>query len=223
MVHYSRGKAAANALLGRFSGILVTDRHGAYNDYTADKHQYCWAHIIRNLEKISQRSGQAGQDGKRLLRLARLTVHCGKRWQQSRHQSLHHRRRLEKCRHYFQETLKEAAERHGDNKTGNACRKLLRDNPKLWTFLKHLGTPMTNNAAERSLRPYVIWRKTSFFTQSHRGDKYRPMMLSLIETCKRLKVSAYQVLRSICQQGMTEGVASFRLPFPEPWLLTYSD
>ena len=48
---------AAHALLGDFDGILVTDRHGAYNDYAAHKHQYCWAHIIRNLEKIAERRG----------------------------------------------------------------------------------------------------------------------------------------------------------------------
>lgn len=29
LVHYSRGKQAAHALLGDFDGILVTDRHGA--------------------------------------------------------------------------------------------------------------------------------------------------------------------------------------------------
>ncbi|WP_281066842.1 IS66 family transposase [methane-oxidizing endosymbiont of Gigantopelta aegis] len=72
LTHYSRGKGAANALLGNFNGVLVTDRHGAYNDYAANKHQYCWAHIIRNLEKIAQRRGQAGKDGQKLLRLARL-------------------------------------------------------------------------------------------------------------------------------------------------------
>lgn len=215
MVHYSRGKAAANALLGRFSGILVTDRHGAYNGYDPSKHQYCWAHVIRNLEKISQRGGQAGEDGRRLLRLARLTVHCGKRWQQGQGQSLLQRRRLDKLRHHLRQALVQAVERHGGNKTGNACRKLLSDYPKLWTFLTHLGTPMTNNAAERSLRPYVIWRKTSFFAQSHRGNQYRPMMLSLIETCKRLGISAYRALRTICQQGMA-GRVTYRLPFHEP-------
>jgi len=28
-------------VVGRFEGLLVTDRHGAYNDYDADRHQYC--------------------------------------------------------------------------------------------------------------------------------------------------------------------------------------
>jgi len=131
MVHYSRGKQAAHALLGGFEGILVTDRHGAYNDYDADRHQYCWAHIIRNLEKIAGRVGHAGQDGRYLLRLARMVVHCGKRWQASRCQSLLYRRRLERLRQHFQATLEEAAQRNGNTHTGHACRKLLGDSPRL--------------------------------------------------------------------------------------------
>ena len=33
MTHYSRGKGAAQVLLGDFQGILITDRHGAYNNH----------------------------------------------------------------------------------------------------------------------------------------------------------------------------------------------
>jgi transposase len=32
LTHYSRGKAAARALLGGFAGVLVTDHYGGYND-----------------------------------------------------------------------------------------------------------------------------------------------------------------------------------------------
>ena len=66
----------------------------------------------------------------------------------------------------------------------------------LWSFLSYSGLPLTNNAAERALRPYVIWRKTSFASQSYRGDQFRPLILSIIGTCKRLGVSAYDLLRT---------------------------
>jgi transposase len=137
MTHYSRGKQAARELLGTFDGILVTDRH-----------QYCWAHIIRNLEKIAGRSGQAGEDDTYLLRLARLVVHCGKRWQLSGCQSLLYRRRLQRLRLHFQAALEEGAKAYGETRTGHACRRLLHDSPRLWTFLKYQGVPLTNNAAE---------------------------------------------------------------------------
>ncbi|XSG84911.1 MAG: IS66 family transposase, partial [Methylohalobius sp. ZOD2] len=139
-----------------------------------------------------------------------------KRWRQSDYTRAHDRRRLERLKDQFQIELEQAVLIHGKSRTGNACRKLLRDSPRLWTFLVYPGVPMTNNAAERALRPYVIWRKISFFCQSHRGNQFRPMILSLIETCKRLGVSVYQTLRTICTQGMTDGKVTFRLPIPEP-------
>jgi len=96
---------------------------------------------------------------------------------------------------------------------------LLKDEAMLWTFLSHPATPLTNNAAERALRPYVIWRKTSFASQSYRGDQFRPLILSITETCKRLGVSAYSLLRSACEQGQRGESVSVRLPIPQDNLL----
>ena len=158
-------------------------------------------------------------DAKRLLRLARLAIRYGKRWEASHYQSPHDRRRLERLRKTFEEVLQRSAERHVDNRTGEALRRLLRDNPKLWTFLRTTGVPMTNNAAERMFRPCVIWRKISFFCQSHRGNQFRPMLLSLIETCKRSHINSYQTLRTICHQELSAGKVSFRLPFPDQVML----
>lgn len=63
MVHYSRGKLAANELLGDFTGYLVTDHYSGYNDVPANRRQLCWAHLIRHFIKISERNGQAGEVG----------------------------------------------------------------------------------------------------------------------------------------------------------------
>ncbi|WP_432648861.1 IS66 family transposase [Methylomarinum roseum] len=45
---------------------------------------------------------------------------------------------------------------------------MLHDEPRFWTFLKDApgAIPLTNNTAERAIRPYVIRRKTRFFSQS---------------------------------------------------------
>ena len=64
LIHTSRSKVAARELLGGFEGVLLTDRHGGYNDYPAHLRQYCWAHVIRNLEAIAARQGTAGELGR---------------------------------------------------------------------------------------------------------------------------------------------------------------
>lgn len=103
--------------------------------------------------------------------------------------------------------------------TANPCLRLLDDEPMLWTFTHYPGVPLTNNEAERAIRPYVIWRKTSFFSQSFRGDQFRPLILTIVETCKRLGVSAYRLIRQACQQGLAGKKVTVRLPIAQPVLM----
>ena len=46
------------------------------------------------------------------------------------------------------------------------------------------GVDPTNNAAERAVRPAVLWRKQSFGTQSERGSEFVERMLTVCGTCK---------------------------------------
>ncbi len=47
-------------------------------------------------------------------------------------------------------------------KTVRTCRQLLKVEPAMWLFVTTEGVEPTNNAAERAIRPAVIWRRTSF-------------------------------------------------------------
>ena len=72
----------------------------------------------------------------------------------------------------------------------------------LWTFLRYPALPLTNNAAERALRPFVIWRKTSFASQSLRGLAFRSMILSVTGTARNLGLNTHQLLRRVCAEGL---------------------
>ncbi len=74
---------------------------------------------------------------------------------------------------------------------------------------------LTNNTAERALRPYVIWRKTSFFSQSERGDRFRARVMTVSESCRRLDICAYRVLRQVCEQGIRKEPITIRLPIDQ--------
>ena len=65
------------------------------------------------------------------------------------------------------------------------CRALLKDEAHLWSFCRVEGVEPTNNAAERALRPAVLWRKASRGTRSDVGSRYVATMLSVAATCKR--------------------------------------
>jgi hypothetical protein len=46
------------------------------------------------------------------------------------------------------------------------------------------GVPATNNASERALRHAVLWRKTSYGTQTDHGDRLVERLLTMRETCR---------------------------------------
>ncbi len=77
------------------------------------------------------------------------------------------------------------------------CRHILKYEQGLWIFLNHLGTPLTNNEAERCLRGSVIMRKICYGTRSDRGEKFRSRLLSVVETCKKHKLSPITVISAI--------------------------
>ena len=62
MVHKRRGYAAAKALLGGFQGMLVTDRWCAYNRWGLWMRQLCWAHLLRDAVKMSERGGESDRE-----------------------------------------------------------------------------------------------------------------------------------------------------------------
>jgi hypothetical protein len=212
MVHYSRGKVAANTLLGSFKGILVTDHYAGYNDVPAERRQLCWAHLIRHFIQISERCGKAGEIGKRLLLISYSVFRTHHQFAQDTEKQWLYQRRIKRLRVSFGATLKRGSQLKIATRTANQCRHLLKDEAMCWTFRKSPDIPLTNNTAERAIRPYVIWRKLSFASQSYRGDQFRPMILSIIGTAQRLGFSTAKILRQACDEGVRKGVVSMQLP-----------
>jgi hypothetical protein len=73
------------------------------------------------------------------------------------------------------------------------------------------GVEPTNNAAERAIRPAVIWRRTSFGSQTQTGSAFVARMLTVVTT---LKSQRRNVLDFI-----TAATSAARLDKPTPSLL----
>lgn len=215
MTHYSRGQEVASQLLGDFSGYLVTDHYSGYNRYPAEKRQICWAHLIRHFRKISARPGQAGAIGNRLLLLGWIIFRTRHHFENNSEWEAIYRRRMQRLRRSFQATLEKGVQLSPvtAKRTRNQCIHLQKYEAMCWTFLKDNRIPLTNNPAESALRPYVIWRKLSFATQSLQGLRFRPMILTLTGTAKQLGMSSWEMLREISQQGLERKAITFQFPF----------
>jgi transposase len=72
-----------------------------------------------------------------------------------------------------------------DRKAVAVCREMSKWWPALWTFARVEGVEPTNNAAERALRPAVLWRKGSFGSDSAAGSQFAERLLTVIASCRQ--------------------------------------
>jgi hypothetical protein len=154
-----------DALLGTdFSGILIVDFYAAYDHFSGDK-QRCWAHLLRDARDLR---AQFRDDRllacwvRRLQRIYRAARdHPGSTLTERRA----NRRRIEAmllrvCAPFSQ----------GQALQRTLCQRIQKHINELFVAVDHPGVPLTNNRAERAIRPLVIARKISGGTRSDRGS-----------------------------------------------------
>ena len=222
-VALSRSTEAARFLLGEnFSGILISDRYNAYNWVEVGQRQLCWAHLKREFTKIAERDGVSRQLGRDLLAQQKKVFRL---WRKVRDGTLD-RERFRSLVFPLRQRVKSLLEQGADYpigpkektplaKTVRTCRQLLKVEPALWLFVTTEGVEPTNNASERAIRPAVLWRRTSFGSQSEAGSVFVARMLTVVTS---LRSQERNVLAF-----MTEAVQASRRASPPPSLLPVED
>lgn len=186
-VTLNRSQQTAKDLIGEnYSGIVISDRYSAYSWIPLSQRQVCWAHLKRDLTAIAERTGVSQEIGEALLARQRRLFRW---WYRLREGTLSRELFIEAVaplRTGFRQVLEEAAslpitahEKTPLAKTVRTCRQLLKVELALWTFVFNSDVEPTNNAAERALRPAVIWRRTSFGSQSLQGSRFVAGMLTV--------------------------------------------
>ena len=211
-------QGALNLLGENFRGILNSDRHGAYNWVDLEKRQLCWAHLKREFIKISERPGVSAELGTALVKQQEKLFEL---WHRVRDGTLSRddfRELVVEIRSSIKATLTEAdsysigtREKTPLAKTVRTCRQLLKVEPGMWLFVTTVGVEPTNNAAERAIRPAVIWRRTSFGSQTEAGSNFVARMLTVVTTLKSQKRNVLEF--------MTQAVVAARGGTTAPSLL----
>jgi transposase len=214
VVRASRGGKVAQELLGeRFWGWLVTDRWSAYTWYPPWRRQVCWAHLRRDIEAMIERGGRSREIGEALQVQARQMFQW---WHRVREGTLAHRTFANYMWPVRQEVerLLEAGQTCGVPKTEGTCRELRKLRQALWTFVRHEGVEPTNNAAERAIRPGVLWRKGSFGTQSAEGSRFVEAMMTVVATLKQQHRNVLAYVTAACEAALCGQPAPSLLPTP---------
>jgi transposase len=212
VVRLSRSGMVARELLGeRFWGYLVTDRWSAYTWYPSWRRQLCWAHLLRDIEAMIERGGRSREIGEALRAHARQMFHW---WHRVRDGTLTHASFASYMRPVRREVerLLEAGQTCGMPKTEGSCREILKLRRALWTFVRHAGVEPTNNAAERAIRPGVLWRKGSFGTHSPEGSQFVEAMMTVVATLEQQHRNVLDYLTAACEATLCGKTAPSLLP-----------
>jgi transposase len=167
-----------------YAGILHSDRLSAYNAHPLERRQLCWAHIIRNLRGIAEQRRADGAWAQDALDQVDTLFDV---WYRARDGTID-RATLQAELEPVQDAVWACLQR-GKAVRWNKARKLAttlwQQWDGLWTFAQVAGVEPTNNAAERALRPAVLWRKGCFGTQSVAGSRFAERLLTVCATCRQ--------------------------------------
>ena len=83
--------------------------------------------------------------------------------------------------------------------TAGTCRDILKREAALWTFVDVEGVEPTNNFAEQKIRPGVLWRNSSFGTQSETGSRFVERIMTVVSTLKQQKRNLLDYLTEACE------------------------
>jgi len=184
VIHARRGAAGLAALLGEtIQGIVTSDRWSAYHRLDVYRRQLCWAHLLRDFQAVVDRGGPGRAFGEELLAFADDVFHW---WYRVRDGTLSRaslRTYIDEQRPWLRDLLARGAACRCA-KTAALCGNLLESEPAPWTFTRVEGVEPTNNAAERALRPAVLWRRRSFGCHSEAGCRFVERMLTVVQTLR---------------------------------------
>jgi transposase len=204
-----RTSACAQKVLGRFKGILVSDRFKAYLFYSVGHRQICWSHLLRDFVALSEHDGVDGDFGHELVT---LTLQMFALWHQARDGPMSRstfRRKMAPLSAQIEEVLEWGAD------AGVQWRKfddILKHREALWTFVKVDGVEPTNNHAEQQVRHGVLLRKVSLGTQSVRGSVFIERMLTVVATLRKQRRNVHEFLTEACRARITGSPSPSLLP-----------
>jgi transposase len=203
--------ATIASLLGTLAGTLISDRGSQFGFWAMERRQVCWAHLIRKFVAFSQRKDEGARVGESLLLIAQAMLSA---WHQVRDGTLSRAKYQQMARRaqtVIEAQLARGVELRLKGLSGS-CEDILQHRNALFTFAFTPGVEPTNNHAERALRPFVLWRKVSFGSQSVRGCVFAQRMMTVAHTLRLQKRSVFQFVVAACQAHLVDAAAPSLLP-----------
>ena len=218
-----RSREGPKKFLGQYEGILQTDGYAAYDRVggAGMVHAGCWAHARRKVFdalKLNPDDRMARQLVARMDELFSIDA-------EARHAGLdeatRHALRQERSRPLLDVIQKEMETARVVVLPSSALGKAIGYTLSLWykltRFLEHPELELSNNLAENSMRPVTLGRKNWIHVGSQQAGPKVAAILSVIESCRRLKLPVRGYLGSVLPGMANLSIQSVGQYTPAAW------
>lgn len=178
-IEETRGKGVPNKILGdcQPTDVLIRDDYKGYEKLPFN-HQSCWAHLLRKSHEAAEQS-QVSEEVRILHN--KLKEMFG---ELSKIVSLPFKMMERELAYgYFSNEIKSIIKnRYSANDAVKIQTRIKKQKNNLLTALLYEDVPLTNNLAERMIRPMVVTRKISGGSRSDNGAQIHAVNMSIIQT-----------------------------------------
>lgn len=214
----------ATELLKDYHGILHSDKYGAY-EALACKKQFvwcpCWAHIRR---KFFESEGDPEFRNLVLRLIKYLFMFERIAWNRSEEERLRIRQEkevpiIDRLISLVKDKLIKGSSLPR-SKFKEALGYFVSLIPYMKNYTNHVYARLDNNVAERAVRPLAIGRKNWLFLGCEEGGEAAAVILSLVQTCRALKINPREYLEDVMRRLMSHNSQQLNDLLPDQWAKT---
>ena len=198
----TRSSAHPKAFLEGFKGYLHTDGYAGYRVLAPEVTLVgCWAHVRRKFDeavKGAPPDARANLPSQRGLDLCNELFRLEREYENMTPEE-RYAERLKRSKP-VSDTLFEWGATLGvlpKSLLGKATHYLFSQRPHLENVFEDGRLELSNNRAERSIKPFIIGRKNWLFSSTVRGAKASSVIYSIIETAKENRLKPFEYLKYI--------------------------
>jgi hypothetical protein len=188
-------------------------------------HAGCWSHAERYFSEVVQLNPQDPVATPIVTRIDELFAIDAEARRQRLSLEARHALRQEQSRPLLEGIRKQIEAARSTALPGGALAKACNYTLTLWEklnrFLEYPELELSNNLAENSMRPVAIGRRNWIHVGSPQAGPKIAAILSVVESCRRLKISVRDYLASVLP-GLAD-LSIQRLPelIPAAWVTQY--
>ncbi len=199
----SRKREGPLNFLGNFDGLLQTDAYAAYDRVGGVKmvHAGCWSHARRYFVDAVKLNKQDAASIRAVQLMDKLFAIDAQAREENMDHAARHALRPEKAPPLLAELRTHILEMSKTvlpkSAAGQACSYTMAIWKRLIRFLDYPELELSNNLAENSMRAVALGRKNWIHIGSEQAGPRVAAILSVIESCRRLKIPVRTYLADI--------------------------